>query len=498
MPSPIAIFLDFNLPNATTWLYFSFLLAMALFFKFSRLLSVRNLDIVMVFLLVPGLLVQQASRPQPMPIEQEPVVQVASLFGHGAMPETPAAMAGYVANFTQRCGAALEKHSWLWVGYLWLLLGSVYFFCRCLLDLTLVQRPALGPNLQTGGLAWLAGALLICLLAVAYRQVESDINLLPTSPSALSPGGRVQNEGAGAILPPSQTHTHPFFAVAILWREWPTWAVAALAFGCHIAVVVALVLISWRHFQDRASGMAAVTFYLLLPYTGLYVGQLTHILPMALFMGTLLAYRRPTLAGCILGIATATTYFPLFVLPIWLSFYRGRGAGRFITAFLLAVALVLLCIAVTLHLADELQQTISNFVDSPAWQPWKDLSGEKTPPEGFWTGVPAAYRIPVFLLYLSFVFGTRFWPAPKNLAHVIALCAAVFIGLQWWWADRGGVYVLWYLPLLLLLTFRPFLQDRVAPPITADTDWLTRSLRWCLHSGRRIIHWGEPAQKNRV
>src|SRR5712692_995735 len=135
MPAPIAIFLDFSLPNATTWFYFSFLLAMALFYKFSRLLSVRNLDVVMIFLLVPGLLVVQASRPQALPIEQHPAVQWMSLIGHAAMPDPPAALAGDIAQCTQRCGPTLEKHSWLWVGYLWLLLGSVYFFCRCLLDL---------------------------------------------------------------------------------------------------------------------------------------------------------------------------------------------------------------------------------------------------------------------------------------------------------------------------------------------------------------------------
>ena len=75
--------------------------------------------------------------------------------------------------------------------------------------------------------------------------------------------------------------------------------------------------------------MAAVTFYLMLPYTGLYVGQIHHVLPMTLFLGTLLAYRYPTLAGSILGMATAATYFPLFVLPIWLSRLVGwkRVAG---------------------------------------------------------------------------------------------------------------------------------------------------------------------------
>ena len=111
MPSPVSIFLDFNLPNATTWFYFSFLLAMALFFKFSRLMSVRNLDVVMIFLLVPGLLIVQAARPQPMPIEQLPVVQIASLIGNGAATDSPAALAGPLAHFTQQCGPTLERDS---------------------------------------------------------------------------------------------------------------------------------------------------------------------------------------------------------------------------------------------------------------------------------------------------------------------------------------------------------------------------------------------------
>src|SRR5690349_14993802 len=81
MTAPTNIILDFNLPNATTWLFFSFLLAIALFFKFSRLLSIRNLDVVLIFLLFPGLLVIHAVRPQPLPMAQQPVVHIASLFG---------------------------------------------------------------------------------------------------------------------------------------------------------------------------------------------------------------------------------------------------------------------------------------------------------------------------------------------------------------------------------------------------------------------------------
>ena len=62
MSAAESVFFDFDLPNATTWFYFSGLLAVALFFKFSRLLSMRNWDVLTIFLLVPGLLLLQESR----------------------------------------------------------------------------------------------------------------------------------------------------------------------------------------------------------------------------------------------------------------------------------------------------------------------------------------------------------------------------------------------------------------------------------------------------
>jgi hypothetical protein len=475
MPTPVSILLDFNLPNATTWFYFSFLLAIALFFKFSRILSVRNLDVAMMFLLVPGLLVVQSARPQPLPMEQQPAVQLAALVGQGAVPGAPAQQASNVARFAQQCGPTLERGSWLWFGYLWLFIGSIYFFCRCLLDLTLVQRPALAPNLQIGGLAWLAGALMICLLAVAYRQVERNFNPLPANGAAAT----------GVLLSDKEPVV---FAVTVLWRAWPAWAVAALAFAGHGAVVIGLVLVAWRHFQDVAAGMAAATFYLMLPYTGFYVGQLPHVVPMALFLGTILVHRRPTLTGILLGIATAATYFPLFAVPIWVSFYRQRGTGRFLAAFLLSLAAGLGYLGMTLWLNDELDESLKLALDSTAWQPW--LAPGDT--EGFWAEVPWAYRIPIFLLFLSFVLTTTFWPAPKNLAHVIALSAGVFISLQWWCADQGGVYILWYVPLLLLLVFRPNLHERVAPLIVPETDWLSLSLGWCVRMVRRVLKRPQP------
>src|SRR5215469_17442484 len=79
MTTSATVFFDFNLPNSTTWFYFSWLLAMALFFKFSRLLSVRNLDVVTLFLLMPGLLFLQQARPTLNTPDNNPALAAARL-----------------------------------------------------------------------------------------------------------------------------------------------------------------------------------------------------------------------------------------------------------------------------------------------------------------------------------------------------------------------------------------------------------------------------------
>src|SRR5581483_2440334 len=261
MTAPFSVFLDFNLPNATTWFYFSFLLAVALFFKFARLLSIRNWDVITLFLLVPGLLVVQGARPTTGPGPDHAAVLAAGLAGQAA---GPGGVLGGAATFAQRGAAALEARRWLWYGYLWLLAGSAYFFCRCLLDLALVQRPALPPNLNFGGMAWLAGALLVCLVAVAFRQAERQLQA-PARPV----------EGIHG----SHAPVGPEAATLALARQWlaPSPGIASLvAVWCHIAIVLGLILVGGHVFQDYVAGMAAATFYLMLPYTGLYVGQVQH------------------------------------------------------------------------------------------------------------------------------------------------------------------------------------------------------------------------------
>jgi hypothetical protein len=338
---------------------------------------------------------------------------------------------------------------------------------RCLLDLTLVQRPALAPNLNFGGLFWLGGAMFVCLIAVAFRAPEKDLQPASAAPSIQSATTTVGPESA------SISQLREQFGA----RFWLSRAFAILG---HLAVVLGLMFVGRWHFHDWTAGMAAATFYLIIPYTGLFVGQAHHVWPMALVIWALATYRLPILAGAFLGVAAGTMYFPVLLLPLWFSFYWQRGAGRFLFAFLASAGLCLALIALVLWLQHELAGSIREALQNTAWQPWKAPTTE-----GFWTGPYWAYRIPIFIAYAAFVLVTAFWPSPKNLAQVIALSAAVLIGIQFWFADQGGVYVLWYLPLLLLFMFRPNLDERRPALIQAETDWLTRLGRWL----RGMVRW---------
>jgi hypothetical protein len=265
------------------------------------------------------------------------------------------------------------------------------------------------------------------------------------------------------------------------------WVNCSLAIFCHLAVVAGLIAVGYRHFQDVHAGMAAAAFYLLLPYTAYHVGQVHHVWPMALLVWAVVSYRLPMLAGGLLGLAAGSAYFPALVFPVWLSFYWKRGAYRFTACFLASALLSLGVAALILSAKGELSSTLESTWALSDWQAWKEPRSE-----GFWTGVHWAYRLPVFIAYLAFVMTTAFWPAPKNLAHVLALSAAVLIGIQFWYAEKGGVYVLWYLPLLLLMMFRPNLTDRTPLPLNAETDWLARLGRFLGRQFSRLLKFPEP------
>src|SRR5207237_3318004 len=114
-------------------------LAVALFFKFGRLFSIRNLDVVTIFLLVPGLLLVQQAHSRAVTAAE--AAHVAALVGEAGLGVTAASQTG-LGGLTQLTGAEVApdgRGTTLWLGYVWLLAGSVYLLLRCLLDLVLVR-----------------------------------------------------------------------------------------------------------------------------------------------------------------------------------------------------------------------------------------------------------------------------------------------------------------------------------------------------------------------
>jgi hypothetical protein len=427
-----SVFLDFHLPNAATWFYFSLILAVALFFQFARVFCLRNLDLLALFLLAPGFLILQ---------EAHDLLAIDPKDGRGRRE--------------------------LLLGYGWLLAASAYWFGRAIFDLALVRRPALGANLATPGLACLGIALFIGQTSVALRRTADPSETVKVG-KLPAPIAEVSDTATNVVKhAPAETIQRASREDVGFWVE------RGLCMLCHAAIVVGLLFVGLRHFQDRTAGIGMGALYLLIPYTAYDVGrQLHHVWPTAFLVWAIFCYRRPTAAGWLLGLAAGTALFPIVLLPLWVAFYSRRGAMRFSVSFLAAAAVSVGVTALILWWDGRGGFGLSAALSLPDWQPWRNPATES-----IWTGAHWAYRMPLFVLFVAFVIGVTVWPSPKNLSHLIALSAALLIGVQFWHADRGGVYVLWYLPLLLLMVFRPNLTAAEPPAIEPGGGLMARIAR---------------------
>src|SRR5205085_747199 len=118
----------------------------ALFFQFSRVFSIRNLDVLTLYLFVPGF---------PLLVEASRLLERAK-----ALQDQDAVKEALLRQ-------AAQLNFW---GYLWLIGAALYFLARSIADLVLVRRPALGANLNLSGLSWLTGSLFVGLIALAALQ----------------------------------------------------------------------------------------------------------------------------------------------------------------------------------------------------------------------------------------------------------------------------------------------------------------------------------------
>lgn len=405
MTGPLVADLGFG---TEVWIYLCLLSSLVLFFKFGRIWSIRNLDLVLLFAPAPGLL---------------------RLVGSGG--EQP------------------------WWPFLWLFVGSGLWLVRSLLDLGLSRRPLLEPNLNTGGLA----CLLFGLLGLLLIEVAT-----------LTPGeGRLRNpaephaEPLGPLPPAEPDAPGPERTLQQVLRQVPTPAVLKrlLAGAAHTGLTAGLFAVGWQVFGRATLGLAMAVSYLLMPYTRIALLDPGQLLASALIVGAVLAYRRPGLAGVLIGLTAGWMPAALGLIPLWAGFYSGgRGLGRFL-GFGLAVLVP----------CGLLAQWLSNLAG------WARALGARSLAEAglipgvlqdpaagsFWNGVDPVYRLPVLIAYVALVLVVSVVPVQKDLGQLIALSAMLLIASQFWYLDEGGTLVLLYLPLVLLMIFRPNLTSRRPP-----------------------------------
>lgn len=426
---------DYQL-SPTTWAYIGSLMIIGIYFKFNRVWSVRNLDLLGLIALGPGLL----------------------LIWHG--PE-------------------YEK-----AGYDWLFIIGLFFLVRLLADTIMVRRPMLEPNLTAGGLTFSCLALLVFLttnvitgkvpegeLASAHwaDQIRHRQDMPDTADLELhGPGYPLFYLVAGGVTNPFAHHGGDEQSEATERAALEATARTAAILG-QIALLLGMVLVGYRHFDNLQTGMAAGLLYLLLPYSQLTTNYVDHVVPAALMVWAVQCYRRPILAGLLLGMASGAVYYPLFLLPLWSGFYWRRGLLRFLGGF--AVALLVMTGSLAFTCAD-----LHGFLDRlREMYGWTTLMPRNV--NGFWEFHEQAFRLPVMVTFMVLSVGFALWPPQKNLGTLLSCSAAVMLGTQFWHPQSGGIYVAWYLPLLLLTIFRPNLEDRVAVKTVRDFPWSLRRRR---------------------
>lgn len=478
------LLLYYQRPDPSTWVFLSSFLLVGLFFVFHRFWSLRNLDIVLLLLLAPGLmmvyegrkmriashevipaerLVEKPTSTNILALHNNDVHYVSQLDNVSQLESTNAlseiAQEKPITNpgTGQRSAADAvvpkpkydPKHL-EFMGFLALLFACGLLTIRMMIDPLIVRRPLLEPNLSIGGLIFLGMSLLFFLLA---NVITSDPQNQKENSPKLGPGYALVN-----MLPDLPTTPDTETAT---WQQaqanaWLLNLARIIAIFANLAILFGIVGVGYWHFDNVKTGIGAATIYLLLPYTAQMTGNIQHALPAALLVLALLSYRVPMLAGLLLGAGAGLVYYPLFLLPLWTSFYWKRGLGRFLMGVMTSLVVLagLLLLGGMGAFLTYLQQMFG------LWLPMMEGL------EGVWgNGFHPFYRLPVLVGFFILSASFAFFPARKTFGTLMCGTAAVMLAAQFWHGYGGGLYMAWFLPFVLLTIFRPNLDDRIATKV---------------------------------
>ena len=490
------LLLYYQRPEPATWVFLSSFLLFGLYFVFHRFWSLRNLDLVLLVLLAPGLMMvyegrrlrenethpvstgtyagiessrskfvslpmqdgQQQLNSEPFPLNAS---QINGPFNGPQNANQPLNADGKPISPSEEQLSPAPK-TWNgkkleFYGFTFLLAACGLLAIRMLIDPAIVRRPLLEPNLSIGGLCFIGVSLLIFLLAnVVTSDPRADADQGPT----LGPGYALLHKLPE--LPTTPEADEAAWQTPPLKNPWLPNLARILAIVSNLLIVFGIVGVGYWHFDNIKTGIGAATMYLLLPYTAQMTGNVQHALPAALLVLAILSYRLPLLAGLLLGAGAGLVYYPFFLLPLWISFYWHRGLGRLLSGvgISLAVLATLLLLGGVTAFLNHLQKMFG------LWLP--QMEGL----HGIWeSGVPAFFRLPVLVAFIILSLSFSLWPARKTLGTLMCGSAAVMLAAQFWHGYGGGLYMAWFLPAVLLTIFRPNVDDRIAVKVVRQ-NWM--------------------------
>lgn len=488
-----------------TWLVYVSVLVLAVFFRFSRIFSVRNLDVLLMLMLSTSLVTASAWKSVPPPetlgSPQNPgltmAVEALTDARNAARIESGVVQAGgelpsgarnrvETAAFQSESSTAvsIDETPRFHPLYQWssavLLAISLLLLIRLVFDESLTRRPRLEQNLNQAGLTFLCipAGVLLAISVFVITPPKSTVAAVERGKALLQRmdvSGGVQADGPQNPAPTETLLAAGAAGVAQLSAQLnpdsvskdtsgglnftaETLVAQILVVISHLAVVLGLLYIGKYHFSSEQLGLSMSCLYLLLPCTAFHVHQLSHVLPGACLTWAIASYRKPVVSGVLLGLACGTLFFAVFLLPLWAAFYGRRGALRFGLSLICVAAVLVGCLLLTSSNADSF---VGKLVMTMNWTVYRLLDEASLAAQTPFGQI--FVRIPLAALFFVMLTAMTVLPRPRNLENLLANSAALVVAAQLWYPDDIGTYVLWYLPLLLLVIFRPRL-DRFVPP----------------------------------
>jgi len=307
---------------------------------------------------------------------------------------------------------------------------------------------ALSPNVLLLGLVFLVGFRIVLnvtngnVIDVGYSGVMGADRLLH---------GETIYGGFPADSPRGDTYGPVAYAAYVpfvllspwsgTWDDLPAAHVAAVIFD--LACLAGMWLVGSR-LGGRPLAVLLAYLWAACPYTLLVENSgANDALLAALLLAAFLCLDRPAARGALATLAGLTKFAPLALVPLFAGYRRGRA--RSVAAAIGTGALVLLPVAVG--------PGLERF-----WDRTLGFQSERSSPFSIWglygglDGVQAALT----LAAAAFALAVAFVPRERDEVTVAALGAAVLIALQLTVTHWFYLYVVWFLPLLLIaLIARP-------------------------------------------